>query len=120
MPLYNYICPKCNKITERINAMSDFQNKINCSCGSQANHSIALDHASGNSDSQMKAYDFEGSNGTRLYPCAILNRPEDIAEFRSKCPSVDLREHNGFLIPRVHNRTEKLSVLKQLKMEEKD
>lgn len=81
-------------------------------------HNLVADHKYGNVDSQMIEYHFEGSNGTRLYPCGVL--PNQIDETRKKNPNTEYKFHNGCYLPVIKNRQHKLKFLKDNGFEEKD
>lgn len=110
MPVYTYVC-SCGKIFEKFSSIANYQEKRKCECGKIANHSIALDHRYGNVDSQMKEYQFDGENGTRLYPCAVL--PSQIEEAKRQHPTTDYIYHQGCYVPRIRNRTHRKRFLKE-------
>lgn len=115
MPLYPFIC-KCGNSFDKVFSMEKAPLKVRCPvCKKTAYRNW---NAYGNVNSQMKEYSFEGSNGTRLYPLAVL--PSQLAEARKKNPDIEYREYNGCHMPVVHNRIEKLKFLKRNGFEEKD
>ncbi|KKN70394.1 hypothetical protein LCGC14_0430890 [marine sediment metagenome] len=45
MPLYEYICPKCNEVFERLRLMSEYNAPAACSkCGTSAGRIISSSH----------------------------------------------------------------------------
>ena len=110
MPLYCFRCPDGHDF-EQMLSMKDCMKKQKCpECGKRAIRNLIAEHASGTVDSQMREYSFDGETGTRLYGASYLPNQKEIA--KKKHPGVDFIEHNGCLLPRIHNRREKLRYLK--------
>lgn len=118
MPIYNYRCFVCNKLIEKFSPINKIRKSIKCSCGAKATRDWVADHQGGNVDSQMREYSFDADTGTRLYPLGVLSNQID--EERKKNPDIEYRFHNGTYLPVVHNRTEKLKLLKRKNFVELD
>lgn len=112
MPVYIFRCLVCDKVVEKFLSITKKVKDRKCECGGRAVHDWVAENKGGIVDSQMTQYPFDGSNGTRLYPCAVLNE-KDLAEARKKNPTTEYRQFNGCFIPVIKNRTEKLAFLKR-------
>ena len=119
MPSYSYVCSECKTVFEFVSSMKEWQQIRPCpKCEANANHSVVLDHKAGGVDSQMKEYEFYGSNGTRMYAASYL--PSQMAEARKLHPGTDFVLHNGCYIPRIKHRRHKLKYLREMGYIEKD
>lgn len=112
MPIYSFYCENCGNRFEKFVLITKYKKTRKCpKCGSKVYHDIIADHRGGNVDSQMREYLFDSDTGTRLYPLGVL--PNQIDEERKRNPDIEYRLHNGCYLPVVHNRTEKLKLLKR-------
>lgn len=118
MPIYVFSCG-CGNTFEKFSSVKDWKPKRKCpKCGKMAHQNIIAEHKSGNVDSQMREYEFEGSTGTRMYGASYL--PNQIDEARKLHKGTDFRLYNGCYLPVIKNRTHKLKYLKEMNFIEKD
>jgi ribosomal protein L37E len=97
---------------ERSMTAENWKGGVKCpKCGKMAYQDLVTQHSSGGVDSQMREYEFYGSNGTRMYAASYL--PNQIDEARKKHPGTDFKLHNGCYIPVIKNRRHKLKFLKE-------
>jgi len=111
MPTYIYQCSDCKTVYEKILPMSKAEWTDKCECGSVANRDIVAEHQDGGVDSQMREYQFDGSNGTRMYSAAYL--PNQKAEMIKNHPNRKFKLVNGCYLPVIKNRRDKLAFLKE-------
>ena len=113
MPSYSYVCSECKTVFEFVSSMKDWQQIRPCiKCKADANHSVILDHKAGGVDSQMREYQMEGNNGTRLYGASYL--PHQMEEARRVHPGRDFKLVNGAMLPVIKHRRDKLRYLKEM------
>ena len=111
MPCYCFKCSVCGKSYEKMLPMSKAEWTDNCTCGAVANRDIVTEHKSGNVDSQMREYQFDGDNGTRMYAAAYL--PHQMEEMKKNHPNRKFKLVNGAYIPVIKHRRDKLQFLKE-------
>lgn len=119
---YVYSCSSekgCGHTFDRSMSVEDWKGKVKCpKCGRMANQNLLAQHSSGGIDSQMREYQFEGDNGTRMYAASYLGGQEK--EMKRKHPGRDFKWHNSCWIPIIKNRRDKLRFLKERDYIEKD
>lgn len=113
--VYVYNCSSkkgCGHTFNRSMSVKDWKGKVKCpKCGRMANQNLLAQHSSGGIDSQMREYQMEGDNGTRMYAAAYL--PNQIDEMKKKHPNRQFRFVNGCYLPVIKHRRDKLQFLKE-------
>lgn len=113
--LYIYTCSSekgCSHTFDRSMSVKNWKSKVKCpKCGKMANQNLLAQHSSGGIDSQMREYQFEGDNGTRMYAASYLGGQEK--EMKRKHPGRDFKWHNSCWMPVIKNRTDKMKFLKE-------
>ena len=111
MPIYCFKC-NCGKTFEKVLPMKDCMKPQKCDCGKVADRDLLAEHGSGNVDSQMKDYQFDGPNGTRMYAASYL--PHQMSEAKRVHPGREFKLVNGAYIPVVKNRTDRKKYLREM------
>jgi putative FmdB family regulatory protein len=109
--IYCYKCLECGKQFEEVLSMSESDKKISCECGGNTVRDFQTEVSGGVIDSQHREYDFEGSNGTRMYAAAYL--PHQKEEMLKNHPGRDFKLRNGCYLPVIKDRMDKKQFLKE-------